>query len=93
MTSPKSWRARSTPEQIDEAIKRAVRALKGSSTKITPELVSHRAAVYVPESNQLILRIIRAKTEKQLEDAGFPPEKTAVEVPKTRPVRPLSRWR
>ncbi len=75
--SEKSLRPRSTPEEIQEAFIRAVKVVKGSSVKLTLLNVAKRSALYVPENEITLLKVLKAMTPEELSSIGLAEESLA----------------
>jgi hypothetical protein len=86
--SEKSLKLRSSPEQINEALKRAVKVLKGNE-KLTFTAVARRATLYVPEGKVYLEDVLKSMTEEELEAIGYRPRPSpaAVQLPATRHIK------
>lgn len=92
MASEKTWRRKSTSDELDRAIISAVKAMKGSSFKITPTSIAERVSGRVPESRSAIANYLYALEWEVLRDKYGFPEKTP--TPRTAPkLRPAASYR
>lgn len=67
MVYMKSLRPRSTKEELISALKRAVRAMRGTATKMSRRNVAIQAARYVPENKPVLLKILKAMSDEDYE--------------------------
>ena len=89
--SERSLRQRSSEQQINDAFRRAVKALRGSRP-LTKLAIAGRAAQYLPESSTKLYRILVELSEEAyatLVSTGTTVGTTTPEIPeeKTRPYR------
>ncbi len=91
MAYEKTWRPKSTPEEIQAAIVRAIKALKGSGSALSIRTIAERANQYVPEGTEALLRQIKQNPELAtlVQSAMSEPWKPPTE---TRPIR-TGTWR
>lgn len=92
MPSEKSPRRRSTPEELHRALNRAVRALQGTSVKMTRNSVAHQAAKYVPEEKTVFLKILMPMPDEEFARLIAPKatvgaENSTLPAEATRPIR------
>jgi hypothetical protein len=75
-----SLKKKSTEQEINVALKRAVRALKGSSVPIKKMTVAKRAVTYLSAIGTSALeKRLDAMDERALKELGFPDEATRPE--------------
>ena len=91
--SEKSLRPRSTLEEIAIGLRRAVKAIGGSAEKRTNRNIARRAALYLPETEGVLYKILGKMTPEQLLDIGLVGEMPAKNsaVPDTRPSK-VEHW-
>lgn len=65
MANEKSPRPRSSPSEISSALKRAVKALRGTSKKLTRRAIAIRASSYVPESAKKLFNVLDAMNDEE----------------------------
>jgi len=65
MSSLKSLRPRSSPEEITRAFERAVKAIRGTSSGLTKRAIAERAALYLPETKNVLLKKLEGMSEDE----------------------------
>ena len=86
--SEKSSKPRSSPEQINEALKRAVKVLTGNE-KLTFTAVARRAMLYVPEGRMYLEDVLKSMSIEELKAIGYCHQTSspAVQLPTTRQIK------